>query len=887
MEEPPSGTITFLFTDIEGSTRLWEQDRDKMRQALVAHDAVLRAAVASHGGFLFKHTGDGICAAFGWADPAISAAVDAQLGLEVPVRMGLATGHAEERDGDYFGPVLNRAARVMAAGHGGQILMTGSTAGVAERVDCVDLGLHRLRDLSATEHLFQVRAAGLRQNFPPLRTLDAMPGNLPVQTTSFIGREVEMNLITEVVRAHRLVTLTGVGGVGKTRLSLQAAAGLADEFPDGVWLVELAPVGDPAAVIDAVATTLAITAQPGLSLTETVVDALRHQRILIVLDNCEHVLEAAAAFVHAVLAGTSRAQVLATSREGLGLAGEHLWAVPSLGVDGHASEAVELFVERATAVNARFSLGDPDRADAASVICRRLDGIALAIELAAARMVSMSPQDVRDRLDDRFRLLAGRGRGLKRHQTLRQAVGWSYDLLDDLESFVLNRCAVFSGGFDLTAAVYVCEGRLDEYTMLDVLDSLVRKSLVDVEEVSGHARYGMLETIRQFAEERLVTGGILGEVRDTHARYFAERARAFCEMWDGPGFPVAVEWAYLELANLRAGFRWAADHDLVETATAIAAHTAPMTLPLSWFEPTGWAEEILAAATEADLPDLPRLCTAAGYCLFVGRPEPAVDYTRMAVTLQNDDRYLPFTRGWADLIEVVALLYSARIEEAVERNAAMIGQPGLEPVFTLCFWPWVLTAARRWEEARAVADQAIETAQAYGSPYWIGTAMMGGARAFIETQPEEALPRLRATRAYIHQFPRVPYLEAVAARDTALLEALHGSRESGLDLFEATIDLFHRESSPNNLAMTLASLGVFFDRIAQPDVAATLYGAATRSKGIVQVPGLQPAVEHLRATLGPADFDSRVLAGATMDIGRAVTYAREEIRLARLASRPT
>ena len=326
----PSGTVTFLFTDIDGSTRRWESDPEGMRSALAAHDEVLRSAIGSHGGWLFKHTGDGVCAAFGSARAAINAAVEGQCGLELAVRMGVASGEAEQRDGDYFGPTLNRAARVMAAGHGGQILVAASTAALVSGVELVDLGEHRLRDLSQPTRLFQVTAEGLRSEFPALRTVDAVPGNLPVQVTSFVGREAEVKDLVELVRAHRLITLTGVGGVGKSRLAVQVAAELMGEFPDGVWLVEFAPVGDPGAVPDVAAAALGITPQAGGRVTDRLTQALAGRRTLIVLDNCEHVLDAAADLVDAILARTSTVTVIATSRGGLRVGAEHLWPVPSL-----------------------------------------------------------------------------------------------------------------------------------------------------------------------------------------------------------------------------------------------------------------------------------------------------------------------------------------------------------------------------------------------------------------------------------------------------------------------------------------------------------------------------------------------------------------------------
>ena len=401
------------------------------------------------------------------------------------------------------------------------------------------------------------------------------------------------------MRAHRLVTLTGVGGVGKTRLAMQVAAELTGEFPDGVWLVEFAPVGDPAAVPDTMAAVLGVTPQADVSVTVSVAQALSGRRLLLVLDNCEHVLDATADIVEHLLAHTDTVKVIATSREGLRLGSEHLWPVPSLDADGVGSAAVALFVERATAVNPAFHLDTETDTDAVIEICRRLDGIALAIELAAARMVSMSAQDVRDRLGDRFRLLSGSRRGLERHQTLHHAVAWSYDLLDDDERTVLQRCSVFAGGFDVAAATAISEP-FDDYAVLDGLDSLVRKSLVTVERVNGHTRYGMLETIRQFAEEQLAATDTIDEVRDRHAGYFAEQAIAHWDIWDGPGYDTAIEWVDTEFANLRAGFRWAADEGDLDTAAAIVMYSGFLGIMVENQEPVTWAEQVVEPARSAD-----------------------------------------------------------------------------------------------------------------------------------------------------------------------------------------------------------------------------------------------------------------------------------------------
>src|SRR5246127_2941702 len=610
----PSGVVTFLFTDVEGSTRRWEADAQAMRAALVVHDKVLRTAIEAYDGFLFSHTGDGVVAAFASPMSAVNAAIDAQRELQLPVRMGLATGEAELRDGDYFGTVLNRAARVMAAGHGGQILLAESTAGLLSGVDLLDLGPRRWRDVPAPVGVFQVRAADLRTEFPPLQALDTTPGNLRPATTSLIGRESEVTEIEAAVKAHRLVTLTGVGGVGKTRLAVEVAARRADEFPDGVWFFDLAAVTDPAAIPDAVAAVLGITQQPGKTVSESVAAALEGRVRLLVFDNCEHVRDAVADLVEAILAASATVTILATSREGLGVSDEQLWRVPSLDVNsGAESAAVNLFVDRAHSVVSDFSLAQPGEADAVVEICRRLDGIPLAIELAAARMASMTAGEVRDRLDQRLRLLVGSRRALERHQTLRHAVAWSYDLLDDTEKALLDRCSVFAGGFDLQSACAVA-GSDDDFATLDLLDSLVRKSLLVADRSTGRTRYSMLETIRQFAEEQLVARGEASESRAAHSRDFAGREADIRALWDSPRQREAHDWFKVELANLRTAFRWAADHGDLDAAAAITAYATFLGLWVDNEEPIAWAEELIEPARAVDHPRLAFLYVLASGC---------------------------------------------------------------------------------------------------------------------------------------------------------------------------------------------------------------------------------------------------------------------------------
>jgi len=619
--------VTFLFTDVEGSTRRWEADAEGMRAALTAHDEVLRKAIEAHGGWLFKHTGDGVCAVFASPRSAVDAAVTAQRALELPVRMGLATGEAELRESDYFGAVLNRAARVMAAGHGGQILLVDSTAGLLSGVDLVDLGPRQLRDLPMPVGVFQVQADGLRTEFPALRALDASPGNLRSAATSFIGRESEASEVQAALKAHRLVTLTGVGGVGKTRLALEVAGRLADGFPDGVWFFELAAVADPAAVPDAVAAVLGITQQPGKSVAESVAAALEGRVRLLVFDNCEHVVDTVADLVEAILAASATVRILATSREGLGVGEEQLWRVPSLDVtSGTESAAVNLFVDRAHSVVSDFSLARPGEADAVVEICRRLDGIPLAIELAASRMASMTASEVRDRLDQRFRLLVGSRRGLSRHHTLRHAMAWSYDLLNDTEKALLERCSVFAGGFDLQSASAVT-GSEDDFAALDLLDALVRKSLLVADRSSGRTRFSMLETIRQFAEEQLVARGEASEIRAAHSRYFAGREADIMALWDSPRQRDAYDWFTVELANLRTAFRWAADSGDLDVAAPIASYAGWLGTCVQTLEPITWAEELIEPARAVDHPRLAFLYVIASLCYWTGRIEEAVRYS--------------------------------------------------------------------------------------------------------------------------------------------------------------------------------------------------------------------------------------------------------------------
>ncbi len=567
--------VTFLFSDIEGSTRLWEQEPQRMRPALARHDALSRALVEQHGGTVVKMTGDGVHAAFGDPLAALAAAVDLQLalaqpdpegGLALKVRCGLHLGADERRDGDFYGPAVNRAARIMSAAHGGQILLSQAVAeGVRPRlpadVSLRDLGAVRLRDLANPERVFQIVHPRLRADFPALRSLEATPNNLAQQLNSFIGRERELQEIRHLIAFNRLVTLLGMGGIGKSRLSVQLGAELLDEFSDGVWLVELAPLADPRMVAQATASVLGVKESAGGDVADALASFVRDRHLLLILDNCEHLLHASAALAKQLLQAGPNVKVLATSRDYLQVAGEAAYHVPPLSAPDprqpNAPEAlaqhaaVQLFVDRARAAQPSFRV-DVRNAPAVAQICHRLDGIPLALELAAARTRALSVEAIAARLNDRFRLLVTGDRTvLPRQRTLRALIDWSYDLLPAPERALFERLAVFAGGFTLDAAEAVAAfGDVAQADVLDLLAHLVEKSLVQME--AGGARYRMLETVREYAREKLGATGDAAPARDRHLLYFvdfAERARPELR---GPDQGAWLRRIDLELENILA-----------------------------------------------------------------------------------------------------------------------------------------------------------------------------------------------------------------------------------------------------------------------------------------------------------------------------------------------
>ncbi|MDT5017302.1 MAG: hypothetical protein QOD39_3462, partial [Mycobacterium sp.] len=594
----PSGTVTLLLADVEGSTRLWETQPDEMTAAVARLDAAVSDAVAAHDGFrpVEQGEGDSFVVAFARASDAVACALELQRAPLAPIRLrvGLNTGEVQLRDeGNYVGPTINRTARLRDLAHGGQTVLSGTTSDlVIDRLPddafIADLGSHPLRDLPRPERVMQLSHPDLRNEFPPLRTTKAIAApNFPAQLTSFVGRTSETAEIRALLSSSRLVTLTGAGGVGKTRLAIHLATQLAPDFSDGSRYVDLAPITDPDVVPMTVIRALGLSDQPGRPTMETLTRFIADRRMLIVLDNCEHLLDAIADLVGALLSLCPRLTLFATSREPISVAGEATWRVPSLPLD---DDAVELFADRARLARAQFRVTD-DNAGTVAEICRRLDGMPLAIELAAARVRALTLTEIMDGLRDHFMLLTGGARtAVRRQQTLRASVDWSHALLSEAERTLFRRLAAFMGGLDLDAARAVASGDdMQPHQVLDQLTLLVDKSLVVAEDIRGRTQYRMLETVRQYAQEKLSDTGEAADVRARHRDYYTARAATLAALLDPARWRLAQAEGAID--NLRAAFAWSRDKGDAEHALALTSMLWPLWVArgrlregLAWFD---------------------------------------------------------------------------------------------------------------------------------------------------------------------------------------------------------------------------------------------------------------------------------------------------------------
>ncbi len=906
-------TLTFLFTDIEGSTSLLERlGHELYGQLLADHHRLIRAGISGHGGQEVDTQGDAFFVVFSSASACVAAAVEMQLGLashrwnggeQVRVRMGIHAGEASETSTGLVGYDVHRAARVAAVAHGGQILLSETAAALArdslpEGASLKDLGHHRLKDLRRAQQIFQLTADGLAPDFPPLRSLDnpLLPNNLPAQLASFIGREQELDEVRALVQSSRLVTLTGAGGAGKTRLALQVAAEMLDGSGDGVWLVELASVADEDEVPTAIAQTLGITTQPGRAASEVLLDAVAPQELLIVLDNCEHLTAACATVADAVLRRCPKVHVLATSREPLGLGGESIYRVPSLSIStseeeaGESSDAVALFAARARDQGAGFVI-DSETVPLVESICRRLDGMPLAIELAAARLRSLSLSSLSERLDERFRLLTGGSRSaLPRQQTLQATVQWSYSLLDVREQAVLRQLSVFVDGFYLEAAEAVCaQGDVESFDVLDLLGSLVDKSLVGAEPRGEQLRYGLLETIRQFAAERLLDAGesAAETARQAHCAYFialAEKA--------GPHLTGPEQGRWLaRLGADHANVRRAIDQASADPAKAAQVVRALVALERYWWVGSRGMEIIgvlLEALQHPDVQDDPALL-ARGLILaargsIVLDIESALRRIGQAVEVArriDDERILADALG----MSAGAHAFAGRLDagyplsqEAVRRARSVGDDRVLEDALSAGLLYGLYDHAVDRAPTDELLRDALAAADRLGDVYM--AAMLHNNAGILALSVGD----VRAARGHLEEAETANEAIGVTMYNVSISMGMvrreEGDREGAASMLRAALMICRRTGDRFGLAYAALGLACVAADAGQWRRAAELHGAA---KGFLDQTGqpwlpyysrfLQESTEGARAQLGDVEFDRAYAAGRALLYDAAIELA--------------
>ena len=903
--------MTLLFTDIEDGVRLWEADRDAMAAASVRYDRIVHEQIEASGGHVFKAVGEAHRAVF--ADPvaALSSAVAIQraVGAEPwapgqPIRVCVAmhSGACAERDGNYVGPVVNRTARLLDVGHGGQVLVTAAAyALLADRlpggIGLRDLGEQRLKDLGRAERVFQVTGSGLAEEFGVLRSLDdpALRHNLPSQATSFVGRAVELAELRVLVSGgSRLVTIAGPGGIGKSRLALQVAADALDGPGDGVWLAELAPVAEPELVPRTAAAALRISDAPGRPMLETVVDAIGDRELLLILDNAEQVLEAVAELAAAVIRSCPRVCLLVTSREPLGISGEHVFRVPGLAVPPAdladparltAFESVQLFVEHA-ALHQRGFIVDDTSAAAVAAICVRLDGIPLALELAAARLSSLSAPEISARLDQRFRLLTtGNRTALPRHQTLRALIDWSYDLLSPDEQTVLKRLSVFAGGWTLEAAEAVARGgAVEEWQVLDLLAALVGKSLVQAEVIDGATRYRLLETIRHYAAERLAlrAGLDLQDARVAHRDHYLSVVETAAAQLRGPDELRWLDRIEAEFDNIRAALAFSiADPDSAEPGLRLAAE-------LKWFcYMRGRSGEVIEALG-----------------VLLGRPDARQPTRYRARALTAKCHLLNNNFGRDPSIPSMA-----REAIAIARGLADDYVAG----DALCELCWFTYLAGDLPAALAMIDEAVALARSAGNPRLLATALSNRAALKGDVGAHQevlALARatgdnyvlvttlanlgtdqipageLRGAIAYLREALGVAeahgyrHLAAGVAVNLGFTYLLDGDAAHARPLLISVLDAARATGEKTYVNVAILGLALAVGPYGDPAVAATLHGAADHQYEQAGQ-AFDDVDERLRAShrarlrdaLGEAAFDAAYQRGRSLSQADAMVLA--------------
>jgi predicted ATPase/class 3 adenylate cyclase len=867
-----SAATTFLFSDIEGSTRLWEQMPERMQQALACHDAIANAAVLEHRGSVVKSTGDGIHAAFDSPQDALHAALQMQLaladpaatnGLALSVRCGLHAGTHQKRDNDFYGPEVNRAARVMSVAHGGQTLLSRA---VAERVmgelpsgvSLRDLGRVRLRDLSSPEHVYQLLHPQLRADFPPLRSLEATPNNLAQQLNSFIGREREAAEVKALLASNRLVTLLGMGGIGKSRLSVQLGAEVMDGFSDGVWLIELAPLSDPQLVAQAVASVLGVKEEAGRPVIEALVKFVRDRQVLIVLDNCEHVVHACAELTKQLLQAGPGVKVLASSRDPLQIAGEMAYHVPTLSAPDPNKkitlaelarhEAVRLFIDRATASQPAFRVTEKNAAAVAD-ICHRLDGIPLAIELAAARTRALSVEAIAARLNDRFRLLVtGDKTVLPRQRTLRALIDWSYDLLPPPERLLFQRLSVFAGGWTLDAADAVgAGGEVEKLDVLDLLTHLVEKSLVVME--LGGERYRMLDTVRHYAQERMSESSDVAATCTKHLDFYLAFAEAARPELAGPEQGAWLGRLDLEKENLLSAHAWSEGlPDTGELGLRMAHALRPywiyrgqlslgLRLCVDVLERRGMQHR---SETRCKA-----LAGAGQFCLFMGRESEAMTFLTESLSISRERRNATWT-------------------------AAV-----LQPLGVACIGVGNFTLAQEY------LREAVDLARDLGNKRELAAALNALA-TLHRTQglPDSAKPLYEDALSLARESGDQAYIAAFLL-NLAMIDVTRCATDAVAAMLLEVIQIGELTGSTPVAQSALEVCAGLAASKTEWQLAATFFGvAAARSeesglrRDAADEAFLSPLIDRTRCAIGPEVFATAEKAGRLMSLVQALSQAR-------------
>ena len=914
MAPPPTGTISFVFTDLERSGHQWEQRPDAMNAALARHDALVREALETHSGHVFKTVGDGFCAAFATASEALLAAISIQCAIvaeswetDKPLRARIAvhTGTAHFRDADYFGPTVNRVARLRDAGHGGQVLLSAATAELVrdelpDGVQLWDLGEHRLKDLERPEHLYQLAIWGLPAEFPPLHSLSARPNNLPSQRERLIGREQELTEVT--VRLRRadvsLLTLTGAGGSGKTRLALAVGVELLEDFADGVFFVDLAPISDPNLVVFAIAQALGVREAAGTPLLETLEQVLRHKYLLLILDNFEQVT-AAAGVVGELLTAAPRLRVLVTSRVPLRLRDEQEYAVQPLALPTRTAAvsaeplsqyaAVELFIRRAQAVNPGFAITN-DSAPAVAEICHRLDGLPLAIELAAARVRLLTPRALLGRLEQRLKLLTGGARDLPaRQRNLRDTIAWSYDLLDPAEQRLFRRLAVFVGGWTLEAAEAVCNANNDlSLDIVDGLTSLVEQSMVQHGEgPDGTPRFTMLETIREFSSERLSDTDEAEPVRRAHAQFFVRLAeQAEPHLTSGDRLPW-LQRLGAERENLRAVLRWAIERDEAELGLRILG-AAWLFYWLSFREGRHWVEALLALPS-GQQPTLARakaLHLASVVAYGEGDAQAVKTWGERAVALSQtlgDDRWLAFALSILTGSNLHGVDRAQQMYEEAIRAAERAGDPWLLAWTYMAYGVGMV----RYGEAIIAQPRAAEAVRRFEQ---VGDAWPGAlarlALGLCHLQLGNLDDARRDLQASLSVFEQVGDQRwgLVALIGIAISGRLQGDLAAAAGSYRAALARCRETGDMSNVAPCLEGIAAYTAASGHEQDAGYLLGAAEAAHAAcpaadipVWEPLQQQTSEMLRQRLGEQQFGAAYGAGRACPLDAAVTLALAQI----------